>query len=89
MKYIHQMLVSKELGGAGLIGMHLARFLREKGQDYCLWIPGEGAALRKIQQLALTFDTYDAAGVFSPSKMRAVISNWKIWDTVARILRSL
>ena len=79
MTYIHQMLVSKELGGAGLIGIHLARFLRAKGQEYCLWIPGEGAALSKIQQLALKFNIYDASCVFSTSKMRVVIGNWKIW----------
>jgi glycosyltransferase involved in cell wall biosynthesis len=79
MTYIHQMLVSKELGGAGLIGIHLASFLRMKGQEYCLWIPGEGAALRKIQQSALKFNTYDTSCVFSASKMKALVGNWKIW----------
>ena len=79
MTYIHQMLVSKELGGAGIIGIHLASFLQAKGQEYRLWIPGEGAALQKIQQLALTCSTYDASCVFHASKMRAVVGNWKIW----------
>ena len=79
MTYIHQMLVSKELGGAGLIGIHLARFLRAKGQECCLWIPGEGAALYKIEQLALKFNVYDASCVINPSKMRAAVGNWKIW----------
>ena len=79
MTYIHQMLVSKELGGAGLIGIHLASFLRAKKHGYCLWIPGEGAALHKIQQLALKFSTYDASCVFHASKMRAAVGNWKIW----------
>jgi hypothetical protein len=61
MTSIHQMLVSKELGGAGLIGIHLASFLRAKGEECCLWIPGEGAALCKIKQLALKFNVYDAS----------------------------
>ena len=79
MTYIHQMLVSKELGGAGLIGIHLARFLRAQGKTCCLWIPGEGAALRKIQQLALQFNIYDASCVMNTSKTRVAIGNWKIW----------
>jgi hypothetical protein len=44
------------------------KFLRAKGQEYCIWIPGEGAALRKINQLALEFDAYDAVYAVSPSK---------------------
>jgi hypothetical protein len=73
------MLVSKELGGAGLIGIHLASFVRAKGKECWLWIPGEGAALGKIKQLALKFNAYDASCVMNASKMRAVVGNWKIW----------
>ena len=57
MKYIHQMLVSKELGGAGLIGIHLASFLRAKGQGYRLWIPGQGAALQKVRTIGIRFQS--------------------------------
>jgi glycosyltransferase involved in cell wall biosynthesis len=81
MKYIHQMLVSQELGGAGLIGIHLANFMREKEHASCVWIPGEGVALRKVQQFALPCNVYDASCVFRASKMRTVIGNWKIWHT--------
>jgi glycosyltransferase involved in cell wall biosynthesis len=79
MTYFHQMLVSKELGGAGLIGMQFASFLRDKGQKYCVWIPGKGAAFDKAQQLALKSYEYDASCAFSTSKLRAAIGNWKIW----------
>lgn len=81
MNYIHQMLVSKDLGGAGLIGIHLANFLRANGQEYCLWIPGEGAALSQIKQLALRCQAYDASCVSSASKMKAAVGNWEIWRT--------
>src|SRR5215831_5091933 len=79
MKYIHQMLVSKELGGAGLIGIQLASFLRAKGQGYRLWIPGQGAALQKVRTLALDFNLYDASCAFNTSKLNAAIGNWKMW----------
>lgn len=82
MNYIHQMLVSKELGGAGLIGIHLASFLRSIGQKYCIWIPGEGAALCKIKQFELNFNKYDDSYIFSASKMRTAIGNWKIFRTL-------
>ena len=78
MAYIHQMLVSKDLGGAGVIGIHLASFLRAKDQAYCLWIPGEGAALYKIKNLALHFNIYNDFGASSASKIKAVVSNLKI-----------
>lgn len=81
MNYVHQMLVSKELGGAGLIGIHLANFLRTQRQEYCIWIPGEGAALNKIRQLGLKFNKYDDSCVFSASKIKVAIGNWKIWRT--------
>jgi hypothetical protein len=75
MKYIHQMLVSKELGGAGLIGIHLASLLKAKGQKYRLWIPGQGAALHKIKTLALDFNLYDASCAFNSSKITAAVGN--------------
>jgi glycosyltransferase involved in cell wall biosynthesis len=81
MRYIHQMLVSSELGGAGIIGIHLANFLRAEGREYCLWVPGEGSALRKIRQLALKFNRYDAASVVNPSIIREIRGNWKIWQS--------
>ena len=82
MNYIHQMLVSKELGGAGLIGIHLARFLRAKGQEYRLWIPGQGAALQKVRTLALEFNLYDASCAFNPSRLNAAVGNWKMWRSL-------
>jgi glycosyltransferase involved in cell wall biosynthesis len=79
MTYFHQMLGSQNLGGAGLIGIHFADFLRDKGQKYCVWIPGKGSALDRTKQLALKFHEYDASCVFTTSKLQAAVGNWKIW----------
>ena len=79
MTYFHQMLGSENLGGAELIGIHFAEFLKGNGQKYCVWIPGKGQALCKAQQLALKSHEYDASCVFTASRLRAAIGNWKIW----------
>lgn len=84
MTYFHQMLGAKTLGGADLIGLHLAGFLRDTGQKYCVWIPGKGPALRRAQQLALNSHAYDASCAFTTSRLRAVIGNWKIWRNFRR-----
>ena len=44
MSYIHQMLVSRELGGAGIIALQLAAAMREQNKRVITWLPGEGAA---------------------------------------------
>jgi glycosyltransferase involved in cell wall biosynthesis len=84
MTYFHQMLGAKTLGGADLIGLHLAGFLRDMGQKYRVWIPGKGPALRRAQQLALNSHVYDASCAFTTSRLRAVIGNWKIWRSFRR-----
>jgi glycosyltransferase involved in cell wall biosynthesis len=84
MTYFHQMLGAKTLGGADLIGLHLAGFLRDTGQKYCVWIPGKGPALRRAQQLGLNSHVYDASCAFTTSRLRAVIGNWKIWRNFRR-----
>ena len=80
MTYFHQMLgASKNLGGADLIGIHLASFLKDMGQKYCVWIPGKGSALQRVKQLALKAHEYDASCAFTDSRLRSVIGNWNIW----------
>jgi L-malate glycosyltransferase len=84
MIYFHQMLGAKTLGGADLIGLCLAGFLRDTGQKYCVWIPGKGPALHRARQLMLNYHEYDAACAFTTSRPRAVICNWKIWRNFRR-----
>lgn len=79
MRCFHQVLVSKELGGAGLIGIHLSSYLQSQGEDCHIWIPGEGAASQAVQKLGLRCHTYDASCVSSSSTLRAAVGNWKMW----------
>ena len=44
MGYYHQLLVSRDLGGAGMIALELVSALRNDGYDSIAWLPGEGAA---------------------------------------------
>jgi glycosyltransferase involved in cell wall biosynthesis len=74
----HQFLVSRDLGGAGLIALQLARYLREQGQDSRTWVPGEGVASAEAGQMGLPWNVYDVASLFSGSSIRAGIANWKL-----------
>jgi glycosyltransferase involved in cell wall biosynthesis len=49
----HHFLVSRELGGAGLIAMHLARELTRRGKDSQLWVPSKGQASHAADREAL------------------------------------
>jgi glycosyl transferase family 4 len=76
----HQVLASHELGGAGLIALGLARGLQGRGQESHVWIPGEGPAQRKAEELGLITHSYTASGLFSSSKFRAITNNLGFWQ---------
>lgn len=75
----HQLLVSRELGGAGLIGLHLAGFLRDRRGDARVWVPGEGPARREAERLGLAVREYDAAPAFAASAVQTARVNYGIW----------
>ncbi len=77
------MLVSKELGGAGLIALQLAAALRERVLESCAWIPGEGPASEKAKEMGVSCHQYDPTQAFTPSKIQLALCNWK----VGRLLR--
>jgi glycosyltransferase involved in cell wall biosynthesis len=73
-----QVLVSRELGGAGLTALHLAHALGCSGSSCRVWIPGVGPAYQEAARLGLSVEAYDPAPAFSPRKMQAVLANWRI-----------
>jgi glycosyltransferase involved in cell wall biosynthesis len=75
----HQVLASHELGGAGLIALGLARELQDRGQVSHVWIPGEGPAQWKAEDLGLITHSYTAMGLFSSSKIRGIANNFGFW----------
>src|SRR5688572_14916761 len=79
----HQFLVSRELGGAGLIGLHLARFVRERGGDSRVWVPGTGPAHAEAGRLGLPTTQYDPEPAFGPSSVQTALVNWRLWRALA------
>jgi glycosyltransferase involved in cell wall biosynthesis len=77
------MLVSKELGGAGLIALHLAAALRKKGEKSYAWIPGEGPAVTKAEEMDISCHRYTPTQAFTSSKIQSLLCNWQI----GRLLR--
>jgi glycosyltransferase involved in cell wall biosynthesis len=73
----NQILVSAELGGAGLLALNLARFLADQGEECRVWVPGQGAAQAETERLGLPFAAYNAAAALSTSRIRAGLANWK------------
>jgi glycosyltransferase involved in cell wall biosynthesis len=49
----HQFLVSREFGGAGLISLGLAKWMADQGRRVHTWVPGEGAAARRLEEKGL------------------------------------
>jgi glycosyltransferase involved in cell wall biosynthesis len=72
------MLASKELGGAGIVALHIASGLRERAQESHVWIPGEGAARNKSIEMKLDHHSYDSVSALKSCKIRRVIHNWGI-----------
>ena len=75
----HQVLVSKELGGAGLIALRIADELQRLSQAASVWIPGDGAAANKARRLGLNVRLYDAALLSGTvSKWQAAVGNFRL-----------
>lgn len=79
MSCFHQVLASHELGGAGLIALRLANVLKGRGQDSHVWIPGEGPAQRRAEDLGLAAHLYNARDLFSCSRLGAMTNNMRFW----------
>jgi glycosyltransferase involved in cell wall biosynthesis len=75
----HQFLVSRDLGGAGLVALHLAKFFAAAGREAPVWAPGPGAAWGEAERLGLTVHSYDLPSAFSRSALAAAGANWRVW----------
>jgi glycosyltransferase involved in cell wall biosynthesis len=84
MSYYHQILVSRELGGAGMIALRLAAAIRDQGQESFVWLPGKGAAAAKANELRLHYDFYTAEKALTGSPIESALCNLRI----GRLFRS-
>jgi glycosyltransferase involved in cell wall biosynthesis len=79
----NQVLVSRELGGAGLIALRIADELRTRMRPSRVWIPGKGAATHEAHRLGLDVECYDGALISeSQSRWQSVIGNLEFWKNL-------
>lgn len=83
--HYHQMLVSEELGGAGLIALQVAADVKKRGYPSHVWVPGPGPAEVEAKRLGLIVHRFEADGALSNSRTRTARCNWRL----ARRLRRL
>src|SRR5262245_57708139 len=72
------MLVSKELGGAGLTALQLAAAFRERVQKSVAWIPGGGPAATKAEEMGIQCCIYNPTEAFTSSRILTTLYNWRI-----------
>ena len=82
--HLHQLLVSNEVGGAGLIGLRLAKFFTDQSYRSHLWIPGAGAAQEMATQLGLVNHLYDPRNALSMPMAVAAFGNLEMWSKLHR-----
>jgi glycosyltransferase involved in cell wall biosynthesis len=84
MDHFHQMLTAKSFGGANRIALNLTAALRDRGKQSYVWIPGDGPAKAKAEEMGVTWRLYDPTRALASSMLRSTVSNW----TIARQLYS-
>src|SRR5437764_15437489 len=57
--YYHSFLVSRELGGAGLIALKVAKWMSRQGASTQVWVPCKGAAASATQDEGLPWKSYN------------------------------
>jgi glycosyltransferase involved in cell wall biosynthesis len=80
----NQLLVSRELGGAGMIALELASAMRNQGYSSSAWLPGKGAAAQRAREIAIPYHLYAPETALVGSRIAWAMCNYRI----ARLLRS-
>ncbi len=80
-----QVLVSRDLGGAGLVALHFSEYLNRRNESSRVWIPGAGAAMNEAERLHLDIEQYDASSLFNSSRLGIGCANWRIGRKLARL----
>jgi glycosyltransferase involved in cell wall biosynthesis len=81
---VHQVLVARELGGAGVVALRLSESLVEMGHTSCVWVPDAGPAMLEAQRRGLAVNYYDADRAFSRGVVAAAVENWRFGRKLAR-----
>src|SRR4051812_31724702 len=82
--WFHQVLPSAALGGGSLVGLELAAFLRGRGREVTVWVPGEGATREHARRLGLGPELYAAAALSRRGLVRPLLANWRFGRCLRR-----
>ena len=80
----HQFLVSRDIGGAGLVALDFAKILCAQGIESPVWIPGTGPAWTQAEGRGLQVESYDLASASSRSNIKAAGVNWQVWSRLRK-----
>ena len=72
------MLTAKSFGGANTIALNLTAALRDRGKQSSVWIPGEGPAKAKAEEMGLTWRLYDPTRALASSRLSSTVCNWMV-----------
>ena len=72
------MLAAKSFGAANTIALNLSAALRDRGKQSYVWIPGEGPAKAKAEEMGLAWRLYDPTRALASSRQSSTLSNWTI-----------
>jgi glycosyltransferase involved in cell wall biosynthesis len=86
---IHQILVSAQIGGAGLIALEMGRHLLGQGRTARAWIPGRGPAWDEATRLGVPCSGYDRVGSTDSGRWRAARANLALGCSLRRAGRGL
>jgi glycosyltransferase involved in cell wall biosynthesis len=78
--HVHQFLVSRDFGGAGLIALNLAKWLTHQGTATDVWVPGAGPAAQAVEEAGFSWRSY-ALDVVTAGKVR------RVWAWLALALK--
>ncbi len=76
--HYHSLLMSPELGGAGLIAFNLASYIQARGEKSRVWLPGPGPAWSEAERLGLSIGQFAARPALAASAFRTALLNWSL-----------
>jgi glycosyltransferase involved in cell wall biosynthesis len=82
--YVHQLLVDRAIGGAALIALRLAEFLRGRGEPNAVWIPERGPAYAEANRLGIEVQEYDGRWAFARGVVQSALCNMRLGRQLAR-----
>lgn len=80
----HHILVSRELGGAGLIALQLAKNLNVRTGRCHIWLPGDGPAKRMAESYGLACHELDSPRVLTSGRIQTGIANYQFGHVLHR-----